>query len=216
MPLFSKSRPKVFCIGRNKTGTTSLARALRELGYKVAPQKPAELLTEDWAVRSFGKLVRFCRRFDAFQDTPFSLNFTYAALDQAFPGAKFILSIRRDADEWFDSVLRFNRRMLRLDAPPTAKDLAGFDYCGDPSRKGELWRRHQLVYGVDEESAFRDRETYTRHYEFHNACVRDYFRHRPHDLLELNVSEPDAMERLCRFLNISYRGQKMPHENASA
>lgn len=31
---------KVFCIGRNKTGVTSVDAALRELEYRVAPQRP--------------------------------------------------------------------------------------------------------------------------------------------------------------------------------
>lgn len=42
-PKFSKKQ-KVFCIDRNKTGTTSMAKLFGQLGYKVAPQLPAELL----------------------------------------------------------------------------------------------------------------------------------------------------------------------------
>ena len=75
---------KVFCIGRNKTGTTSVQRALQMLGYKVGYEKVAALFIDDWAKRDFRRLIQYCQTADAFQDIPFSLSFTYQALDQAF------------------------------------------------------------------------------------------------------------------------------------
>lgn len=212
--MFFKKRPKVFCVGRNKTGTTSLSLALTELGYRLAPQDEAELLTEAWARRDFGPIVRFCRRYDAFQDVPFSLDFTCVALDQAFPGSKFILSVRDSAEQWFGSMLRFSGNLLGLDRPPTAAELAAFEYRSQPARRGELWMRHQLVYGATPETIFQP-ELYMRHYEEYNRTVRLYFRHRPKDLLELNLSAPDSMEQLCRFLDRPFNGQTMPRENAT-
>ena len=47
----------------------------------------------------------------------------------------------------------------------------------------------------------------------HNERIIDYFRYRSEDLLILNVSKPDAMERLCQFLDLQYVGQRMPHLN---
>ena len=64
--LRKRRRPKVFCVGRNKTGTTSLAALMRELGYEVGEQAPAELLVEDWARGDFRAIVRLCRRADFF------------------------------------------------------------------------------------------------------------------------------------------------------
>ena len=83
---------KVFVIGRNKTGTTSVAAALQSLGYRLGSQPQAELLMEDWARRDFRSIIRFCRGADAFQDIPFSLPRTYAAMDRAFPGSRFVLN----------------------------------------------------------------------------------------------------------------------------
>ena len=37
----SESKGKVFIVGNNKTGTTSLGNFLVSLGYELAPQKPA-------------------------------------------------------------------------------------------------------------------------------------------------------------------------------
>lgn len=86
---------KIFCIGRNKTGTTTIAHTLAELGYRVAPQRYAELLADDCYLRGkFGLIVEFCRYYNAFQDVPFSWPRTYRVLDEAFPNARFILTVR--------------------------------------------------------------------------------------------------------------------------
>jgi len=183
----SESRNKIFVIGRNKTGTTSMLVALKSLGFKMGSQAVAELLLEDWARRDFRRIVEYCRSADAFQDVPFSLDYTYVVLDQAFPNSKFILTIRRDSSEWYDSLMRFHTRMIGKNRTPTAADLKQFRY-----RKPEfLWQAAQLIYGVDESTLY-DRKIYTSHYESHVKNVREYFRHRPDDLLVLNVSDPPA------------------------
>jgi len=69
------SEPKIFCVGRNKTGTTSLTRLFRNLRIPVAPQRPAELLLKDWINNGFTQLIKFVKYGGvAFQDIPFSLS----------------------------------------------------------------------------------------------------------------------------------------------
>ena len=82
--------PKIFGIGNNKTGTTSLSKAMSKLGYKVGNQKIAELLHKDWAQRNFTPIIEYCKTAEFFQDVPFSKPFTFIVLDQAFPNSKFI------------------------------------------------------------------------------------------------------------------------------
>lgn len=83
-----KSGRKIFCIGRNKTGTTSLEHALRGgMGFSMADQPRSEMLLKDWHRRDFGRIAQLVETADAFQDTPFSLPHTYAAMDALFPGA---------------------------------------------------------------------------------------------------------------------------------
>lgn len=81
-------KKKIFCIGRNKTGTTSLAKALKNLGYRVGKQGKAERLLDDWGRRDFRQIVRYCKWADAFQDVPFGLDYSYQVLDYAFRGSK--------------------------------------------------------------------------------------------------------------------------------
>lgn len=209
--MFLRRRKKIFCIGRNKTGTTSLKSALKGLGFRIGDQAAAEKLIEDWARHDFGRIIRYCSSADAFQDIPFSLPHTFAALDQSFPDCKFILTIRNSADEWFDSLLAFHSAVFADGHLPRAEHLKRATY----RELGWMWRAHQLIYGCEENSAY-DKLTYTQHYEKHNSAVLDYFRHREEDLLVLNVSDPDAMRRLCTFLDVRWTGACMPHLNRSS
>jgi hypothetical protein len=205
-----RKKRKVFCIGLNKTGTTSMAAALRQLGYKVGEQSVAELLIEDWSRRDFRSIVRYCRSADAFQDIPFSLDYTYQALDSAYPGSKFILTVRSSGDQWYASVVSFHTKIVGKNRLPTAADLKEFPY----RQRGWLWQVTQLIYGDAEDSLY-DRETFIRRYEEHNRRAVDYFRHRPDDLMVLNLADPDAMKRLCSFLGEEPDGRVMPHLNRS-
>ena len=204
---------RVFCVGRNKTGTTSLSAALEQLGYRVGDQQEGELLIEDWAKRDFRSLVAYCRKSDAFQDSPFSRDFTFQAMDQAFPGSKFILTVRDSDEQWYASVVRFHTMRLRErtgeNRLPTARDLQEDPY----NYTGYLWRVWQLVYGVAEGDDLYHKEALIREYNEHNRRTQDYFRHRPNDLLVLNAGESSAMVKLCRFLGQPYAGQTMPKLN---
>jgi len=204
------SRKKVFCIGANKTGTTTLESVFGSLGLIVGSQEQAELFLHDWARQDYRRIIRYCESAEAFQDVPFSFHGAFRAMDEAFPGSKFILTVRNTADEWFESLVRFHTGIIGKGRIPTADDLKQFSY----RYPGFLWDSFQMKYGVDESKLY-DRDVYVRWYEEHNHAVQQYFEHRPDDLLTLNVAEPDAMERLLGFLGYPYTGQKMPHLNSS-
>ena len=204
-------RRKIFCIGANKTGTTSVESVFRGLGLVVGHQAKAEMLMFDWAKRDFRRIVRYCYAADAFQDVPFSVDDTFRELDRTFSNSKFILTVRNNANEWYESLVRFHTRMINRGRTPTADDLRQYNY----RYPGYLWDVTRLQYGSDE-SRLYDRDTYIRWYEKYNNNIKDYFSGRPGDLLVLNVADPDAMERLLTFLGYPYTGQKMPHLNAAS
>ena len=205
-----KGKQKVFCIGLNKTGTTSIESVLKDFGYKVGIQSDAELLMGDWARRDFRRIVEYCKTAEAFQDVPFSLDFTYQILDYAFPGSKFILTVRNNAEEWFQSLIRFYSKIIGVTEAPTAEDLKNFHYRG----RGWLWHQQMHIFGADESTLF-DERLYKSYYTNHTHQIVEYFRYRPNDLLVLNLSHPSAMPSLCEFLGIKYVGQIMPLLNQS-
>ncbi len=92
---------KVFCIGFHKTGTTSLAIALEELGYKVTgPNSTNDPNISENVYQMADELVQ---QYDAFQDNPWPI--IYQELDQKYPGSKFILTIR-STESWIESQLK--------------------------------------------------------------------------------------------------------------
>ncbi len=209
--IFARRKTKVFCIGANKTGTTSMRDFLTSVGYNVAPQAPAEMMIEDWARRDFTKIISFCRRYEAFQDIPFSLPYTFQSMDQAFPRSKFILTVRASADEWYDSLVRFTRKRLNLVRNPSIEDLRQDNY----RYKGFTAHATELIYGNT--TPLFDRETYIETYNRHIADVLYYFAFRKSDLLVVNLSEKSAGMALNRFLEVpDGLHVDIPHANSSS
>lgn len=209
MKIFRK-KTKIFCIGQNKTGTTSIQEVLRQLDYKVANQAIGEELVKEWGDRKFDNIIKLVKSADAFQDVPFSSNFTYIILDYVFPKSKFILTVRDDKDAWYNSLIRFHTKLLGKDSRPTASDLKKYPY----RYKGWIWDENRLKFGIDESTLY-DYKIYTDHYESYNKTVKEYFRHRPKDLLVINLKDKDVMEKLYKFLDVPYSGEEIPHLNVS-
>ena len=109
------NKPKIFCIGANKTGTTSLKQAMKDLDFVVGSQARAEELLPEWAERKFQKIIKYCYTAQFFQDIPFSLPYTYVALDQSFSRSKFILTVRDNSNQWYNSITKAHANLWGKD-----------------------------------------------------------------------------------------------------
>lgn len=128
--------PKIFGVGCNKTGTSSLTKAMEDLEFKIGHEGDARMLFDDWVNRDFSRIINFCRKPQFFQDIPFSLPYTYTAMDQAFPGSKFILSVRDSADQWYNSNINYMaKKWGKNNMPPTAEEMKNTVYIF----KGNHW-----------------------------------------------------------------------------
>jgi len=97
---------KIFCIGFHKTGTTTLAVALTELGYNVTG--PNGINDSNISVNALPMAFDLVKRYDAFQDNPWPVIFK--DVDAKFPGSKFILTVRT-SESWIKSqVAHFGTR----------------------------------------------------------------------------------------------------------
>src|SRR4051812_32529219 len=85
---------KVFCVGANKTGTTTMQGIFNIIGLKVAHQQEGELAALPFYKGKIEALKRYIDKYDAFQDVPFAIKSTYAHVDALFPDSKFILTFR--------------------------------------------------------------------------------------------------------------------------
>jgi len=93
---------KVFCIGFQKTGTTSLGLALEALGYRVCG--PIGVTNPRIREIALGWALTKIPYYDAFQDNPWPL--LYKELDYLSPGSKFILTMRRPRS-WLRSMRKY-------------------------------------------------------------------------------------------------------------
>jgi hypothetical protein len=176
---------KIFCIGWAKTGTTTLAAALRALGYRHQSQDltlAANLVSNDLA-----PIIDRAREYESFDDWPWLL--LYRELDRAFPDSRFILTTRAP-DDWLASY----RNMLDAQKP---------------SHRMNQIRRvlYDLPFPYVTGAALRER------YQRHNAEVLRYFMNRPADLLVVNWASGHGWAALCAFLGRAVPNAPFPHAN---
>jgi hypothetical protein len=201
--------PKIFGIGNNKTGTTSLEKAMIKLGYKVGNQRTAELLHGAWAQRNFTPIISYCKTAKFFQDVPFSKPFTFVALDQAFPNSKFILTIRDNPEQWYKSLTQFHAKLWGKDGRiPTKEDLQNAEYV----YKGWAWDMTRYAEITPENDPYQKAPLIQSYIDYNNS-VLSYFKHRPKDLLILNVAEKGAYRKLCEFIGQPVTSEEFPWEN---
>lgn len=204
----AKGKRKFFCIGRNKTGTTSLARAFKDLGFFVGNQGEAERVTQTcYLDKEFGPIIKYCETAQVFQDIPFSLPETYKYLDVAYPNSKFILTIRDDPEQWYRSYIRFHMKIHGQGHLRTAEDLRSATYI----RKGWPYEMIKL-HGTPDEDIY-NKEIMIRHYNNYNDEVLEYFKNRPADLLVLNIAEANSYQQFIHFLQVESSYNAFPWEN---
>ena len=136
---------KIFCIGFHKTGTTSLAEALRVLGYTVTGPN----FVEDKRIldQALPLALEVAQRYDAFQDNPWPI--LYREMDEAFPGSKFILTTR-PTDRWIKSVVKhFGKKDT-----PMRQWIYG---VGHPMGNEELYVKRFDGHYAEVREYFRDR-----------------------------------------------------------
>lgn len=203
--------PKVFCIGRNKTGTSSLAKALMDWGYKLGNQRKGELLIKEYSNAQWEPIIDFCKSAEAFQDVPFSCPFTWLFLYHAYPDSKFILSTRNEI-LWYNSLVTFHAKLFSKDgvSPPTSQELKQASY----RYEGFMWDENRAVWNIPEDDLY-NKELMIHQYQLHNEGVRNFFKDK-NNFIELDVSDADAYIRLARFLDKKPLYAEFPHVNKTA
>ena len=171
---------KVFGVGLSRTGTTSLTKALRMLGYRTVhfPTSDEQIAGHDAA-------------------TDASVAYRFEELDRAYPGSKFILTVRDEA-AWLRSYHQFRDQQIKI----------GRNW--PMNREARAVRR--AVYGTEE----FDAELWRAGFRRHNERVLHYFAERPGDLLVMDVTRGEGWEKLCPFLGKPIPGAAFPFANKSS
>ena len=98
--LFSKPAytPKIFCIGYNKTGTTTIGKSLEILGYRNSSFNQ-KVWREYYKKGDIDSLINYTSKFESFDDLPWLLADIFPIMDERFPNSKFIY-LEREAEAW--------------------------------------------------------------------------------------------------------------------
>jgi hypothetical protein len=209
---------KVFCIGANKTGTTTLEAVLHDLGFKMPDQRMQEsLLSHVLSSGRYDVLRKFVARYDAFQDVPFSSEELYVALDALFPNSKFVLTLR-DPSDWHSSLVRFHKKVFGFEnieetGPEFWEGIRGNYFFEEHKRlvtrviNGRETVDWKLMY---------DRDYCISNYTQRNDRIIRYFRQRPKDLLTIDITKTVDTAEICAFLEFgAEKVQQVPHLNAT-
>lgn len=177
-------RPRIFCIGLNKTGTSSFHEAMQILGFDSLHWGGTKIAKKVRRAIDAGAplLSNLSRRHDAFSDIG-SLSRRFVLLDSQYPGSRFVLTVR-PVDEWLDSRRRHVERNMERSAEGSYNGT--FLEIDEPAWREE-WKQHL------------DR-------------VHSYFGDRD-DFLEIDITRSQSWEPFCRLLDVDIPGEAFPWEN---
>lgn len=205
---------KVFGIGLSRTGTSSLDSALAALGL-ITIHFPSDPLTRGEIaghLAAGGPLrLSVLESVDAISDTPVCC--VYQGLDAAYPGSRFVLTIREEAD-WLRSCEAYWRkpRGSRRTGLRVAFRRARMATSGglDFSAYVRLVNRH--LYGTE---LFESARFAAARRRYEDEVAR-HFQGREDQLLRLDICSGQGWPELCDFLDVERPATPFPWANRLA
>nr|XP_039255033.1 uncharacterized protein LOC120331919 [Styela clava] len=206
---------KIICAGLQKTGTKSLAEALRILGYNVhdvfeqfyyEKELWNKILRNTAVIADYQRILE---DVDAVMDFPAVA--VWEKIMEAFPEAKIILTIRSNEDDWYTSIKNhievinqyipqseLLQQLLHVILGPTRQEFIRYESGFIPACIGMA-----RMCGTPKEPILRSR------YRQHNCYVKSACEKTK--LLIYNVK--DGWEPLCHFLNKKIPDRPFPKRN---
>lgn len=170
---------RIFIIGFNKCGTTSIDRLFRKNGLKIANHSfrkngsKYNIAKQMFKNKALGRdLLDEIDGFDLYADIELNefdehleANELFRELDQKYSDSKFILNLR-DKDDWLRSREHHNG--------------------------GKYLSKQMSFLGIDDPRGVID--IWSKKWDAHIKDVREYFADKPGKLLEFNIDNDDPAE----------------------
>ncbi|XP_076801913.1 uncharacterized protein LOC143446244 [Clavelina lepadiformis] len=204
---------KVICSGMSKTGTKTLASALKTLGYNVYDFEEQvfyigrdlqKVMDEGWTVED---LRRIYKGVDAVTDIPGCI--LWEELYHAFPDAKVIHTERASEEEWVRS------QQKQIDAAVEHKSTRWLMQLSSTGRQAGNFvnAAYRLQVSTQRFSPFYktpfNAQFAKLRYREHNANVRAV---ASSDRI-LYFKFKDGWDPLCKFLGVPQPNKPFPHRN---
>ena len=187
---------KIFGVGLNKTGTTTLAEALEQLGLgPVARHSGAEAAHEtvrEALAGNYAPAIAYAEHYRAFEDRPWNVGRLYRELASAYPDARFVLT-RRAPDRWWRSV----ERWLSV---------------SKPGKLAEYCHHLEVDPALAREGVERVRGPMLERYQGYNLEVEEFFRGGDR-LLVIDFEAGQGWPELCAFFEVPEPDAPLPQAN---
>tara|TARA_B100000497_G_C7645382_1_gene388070 strand:- start:236 stop:943 length:708 start_codon:yes stop_codon:yes gene_type:complete len=203
---FSKSYEKVFVIGMNKTGTTTLYASLSQLGFEMGDSRVGEVMAAEYfqsgVIRNLDEYIASAQ---AFQDVPFSIPRFYEQLAKKYPKAKFILSIRGSSEQWLNSLKKYQtaRVSSKSNNMVTEGDIEDSKYVFSG------WTQIMMKGIFNYPNVPLYSSEFKKVYEQHNMDAINYFRNNKEKLLVINVAQKNSIKEFYEFLEVPVKYQRL-------
>tara|TARA_R110002020_G_scaffold268819_3_gene484100 strand:- start:40643 stop:41281 length:639 start_codon:yes stop_codon:yes gene_type:complete len=197
------NREYIFCLGWNRTGTRTFDQCLRLFNIKSAHWPGVKHLCAAWAEKNWSRFKHFVvtSPFDAFSDAPWCFPEVYRHLDDFFPNAKFVLTIR-DEDKWISSYKNLYERHVENHSNLTEIPLI--------SNTEEYGWIHPIIFEGCRIITGNEK-IYKRIFNKHNDEVISHFQHRPEKLLVIDWEKNgSSWDTLAAFLEKDIPEQNFP------
>jgi len=207
---------KIICAGFPKTGTKSMAKALRELGYIVHDfEEHVDLHLDDYLDFLEGRkdskeLMEAYREIDAVVDQPVCT--MWNVFYKHYPNAKVILMERESSDGWHQSyskMLNYYNDNYKSCAEAYLHWFSGTQYKFRRFTQHCMVRSAAMFDHFTEGNTKWSKENWIYQYEMHNAAVR--YTVPAEQLLVFQTGE--GWDRLCEFLDKPVPDIPFPREN---
>jgi len=187
---------KIFGVGLNKTGTTTLAEALELLGLgpvaRRAGEGDAHESVREALAGNYAPAIAYAKRYRSFEDRPWNIGHIYRELAAAYPDARFVLT-QRAPERWWRSV----ERWLSVSKPGKLAE-----YCRHLEVDPDLARG-----GVE-----AVRIPMVERYERYNREVVEFFGGEER-LLVIDFETGEGWPELCAFFEVPLPEAALPQAN---
>ena len=211
---------RVFCLGLNKTSTTSISDDLENLGFNTFPNTDSlfngylALLFND----NIGTFIDFVEntKFTFFNDVPISTTVIGKKLIRYTPNSKFILSVRNNPELWVKSVKKFFHEYIEDNKlNPYKVNIDSYSFYGDSnfniygylSGLFESWDLDRFEGSLDEKLY--------KFYLNHNREIRKELIKHNCEWIEIDASKQGELKRLTDFLGVYNTKENFVHINKS-
>lgn len=210
---------KIICTGLNRTGTTSLASSLKNMGLKQFPENIGhQFLSHQVIHGSYGNIINSIENidYDFYEDIPFSFPKVYQHIFKMFPKEKYILTVRNSSEEWAESCIRFYGEALETEKITNFDNSSPYMHEYSSIKKIHVYNwGHPMfrMWGLKNTNNLK--KDLKNIYEKHCEDFINFMEINNGDYIIINVSKEGELKKLSKWIGLEVEEENFEHLNKS-